>query len=715
VRPSALRFAVAAALIVAMWARLERPAALGGLVLAALLAALPVLVPPRLRLPVLAASTLVALELFVRLSPTRFWHGFLDFYDVQLPFDPHAQPAMHHVVQVAVYGFAAVVGMALAWRRPALAALALLVGAAWPATLVTGPGELLRGALILAAVLVLLVERAPRTALAAGAALTLAAIAASTAPALARNELLPWQTWDIRPALRTVDVSFAWDASYTGIDFPRRATTVFTATGPPQSRYWRATTLDVFASDHWLERLVPAVAPTTRVDFVRGALVPARSRDRDRWISQRVTVAALADPHLVGAGEPIAFESPAAPIRYASDGTAMVAGALVRGDRYTVWSAPADPGPAALARSRPAYPLALLRAGYLDFQGGIRFPVYGAPERRAALRAIGGPYARMAALAERVAGGAPGPYAAAVALEGWFRRSGGFRYDEHPPAVAGVPPLAAFTLRTKRGYCQHFAGAMALMLRMLGVPARVAVGFTSGNYDAKKGLWTVTDKDAHAWVEAWFAGYGWLPFDPTPGRGELAARYSASSAGFDAGALVARLRGPGPMTPFEAKLDRLTGGAPAPGAAGPLTGAAGPGRPSLWRLLALVAAAALAAIALVKTALRRSRYLHSDPRRIAAACRRELADVLRDQGLDVPPSATAGELAALVEGWCGVDATAFAAAVEQARFGPPGRAGEAAVAARTDLRRLKRSLRRAVGPLRRLRGLVSLRSLGLSG
>src|SRR5262249_4888117 len=163
---------------------------------------------------------------------------------------------------------------------------------------------------------------------------------------------------------------------------------------------------------------------TDRVDFSRGPLVPARSRARDEWIAQRVTVAALSDAHLVGAGEPIAFASGEAPIRYAADGKAMVAGALVRGDSYTVWSTPADP-----ARSRPSYPAALLRAGYLDFENGIRFPLYGAPGRRPALEAIGGGYARMGAQAELVAGDAPGPYAAAVALEGWFRRSGGFRYD----------------------------------------------------------------------------------------------------------------------------------------------------------------------------------------------------------------------------------------------------------------------------------------------
>jgi hypothetical protein len=113
-----------------------------------------------------------------------------------------------------------------------------------------------------------------------------------------------------------------------------------------------------------------------------------------------------------------------------------------------------------------------------------------------------------------------------VAIEAWLRSSGGFSYNEHPPQVRGMPPLVAFVTRTKQGYCQHFAGAMALMLRYLGIPARVAAGFTSGAYDADRGTWRVNDRNAHTWVEVWFNGYGWLPFDPTPGRGNLGGSYT---------------------------------------------------------------------------------------------------------------------------------------------------------------------------------------------
>ena len=120
-----------------------------------------------------------------------------------------------------------------------------------------------------------------------------------------------------------------------------------------------------------------------------------------------------------------------------------------------------------------------------------------------------------------MAGRARTPYDAVARLENWFVASGGFRYSNHPTVIQ--PALVGFVTQTRAGYCQYFAGAMTLMLRYLGIPARVAVGFAGGTYSAKSHGWLVSDRDAHAWVEVWFKGYGWLPFDPTPAGSRVLA------------------------------------------------------------------------------------------------------------------------------------------------------------------------------------------------
>ena len=324
-----------------------------------------------------------------------------------------------------------------------------------------------------------------------------------------------------------------------------------------------------------------------------------------------------------------------------------------------------------------------------------------------------------------MAGGARSPYAAAVALERWFRLGGGFIYDQHPPRSRGVPPLVDFVANTQRGYCQHFSGAMALMLRYLGIPARVAAGFTSGRYDKKAGQWVVSDRNAHTWVEVWFRGWGWLPFDPTPGRSGLAGQYSSSSPNFDVAAATGVLAGPQGLRKFGQGLaDRLGFGGrarvspdvPLLGAVAP--GAVAPDRSRAWGLLRLLTAGlgGLALLVIVaKLLVRRSRYLTRDPRRLAAACRKELRDVLLDQQVEVPPSATLRELGELVRVEFGVEAAAFGLHADAARFGPAAGAREAARATRRDLRRLRRGLRRELTRFERFRGLLSLRSLGLTG
>ena len=131
-------------------------------------------------------------------------------------------------------------------------------------------------------------------------------------------------------------------------------------------------------------------------------------------------------------------------------------------------------------------------------------------------------------------------------------------------------------------------------------------------------------------------------------------------------------------------------------------------------LLALLLGGVFAAIAVAKVAIRRGRYLTRDPRRLAAACRRELADYLVDQNIDAARSATLHELGSLVRHELAVEPDAFVAAATAARFGPPEGAARAARDARRELRGLTRAMRARMRTRDRVRGIVSLRSFGFA-
>ena len=763
-RRTALLYVVPAAVVAANWLRLESPHGSGGQALwIVLLALCPALASTRFAR---AAVALVALLLAAHsafgvsvfdarpfdgrhdfFGPLlgRFRDGFLDFYDYELPIDPGPHPFMHGVILAAVFGFCLALGLAIAARRPVAAVLALVVGAGWPATLLAGESALLRGALVLAAALVLLAGLAARDlsgvgrAIAAGAAVVLCAVVTSSSPAVAKTELLNWQQWDFYNQPQTpVSVSYVWRSDYSGVHFPKEVTTVLRIKAAPISLYWRATTLDEFNGHGWVERLPGAVKARRSPLPSRDPLLPQDARVGKNVLKEQVTVAALRDRHLVGGSLPIAFtfDDSLGPVRMARSGVAVASENLARDQSYTAWSYAPRPSAAELARANGLYPAELASDGYFDVEPGVRVPPFGVPDREARMRLlfktysfdrILQPYEPVYALAQRVVGHPTSAYAAAIGLETWFRRTGSFRYDERPGRVGEVP-LADFVLKTRRGYCQHFAGAMALMLRYLGIPARVAAGFTSGSYDGDRGTWTVTDHDAHTWVEAWFPGYGWLPFDPTPGRGSLSGGYTVSSPTFDfstARRLLELAAAFAVPDPHDWKQDTDFGqkGGATPSAEGagairrdgPLargTGTTSHG--SLLRLLVFVAAALAAAIVAAKLAVRRARYLTRDPRRFAAACRRELADFLADQGLGIPASATPSEIAAAVDAELDVDARAFADALDAARFGPPHEARASARRARRELRRLERELRERLTRVERARGLLSLRSLGFS-
>jgi len=119
-------------------------------------------------------------------------------------------------------------------------------------------------------------------------------------------------------------------------------------------------------------------------------------------------------------------------------------------------------------------------------------------------------------IAHQITDAQPTMYRKVFALQQYLKTN--FRYDEHVPPGHDVNHILYFLTQSKAGFCEQFAGTMAVLLRALHIPARVAVGFTQGTPDPKTGLWHVTTKNAHSWVEVYFQGQGWLAFEPTPSR-----------------------------------------------------------------------------------------------------------------------------------------------------------------------------------------------------
>ncbi|MGA8271996.1 MAG: DUF3488 and transglutaminase-like domain-containing protein [Candidatus Sulfotelmatobacter sp.] len=125
---------------------------------------------------------------------------------------------------------------------------------------------------------------------------------------------------------------------------------------------------------------------------------------------------------------------------------------------------------------------------------------------------------RIPQLAEQIAGPASNNYDKASALETYLKSHYGYTLQ-----LTGAPPadpLASFLFVRKQGHCEYFASSMAIMLRTLHIPSRVVNGFRSDEFNDVTGSYVVRAKNAHSWVEAYFPGYGWITFDPTPG-GEI--------------------------------------------------------------------------------------------------------------------------------------------------------------------------------------------------
>jgi transglutaminase-like putative cysteine protease len=725
--------------VAAAWLRLESPIAPLGRPIALVALALAAAAPRRrsLRVVVAVLATLVVARIVVGVDlvpgfglahgastvGTRFDNGVTDFYSTHLPFDPRVHVAMAELALAGIFAFSLVAALVAAERKPLAAAVVILLGAGWPATLLGPSHGLAMGAAILGAALVVLAglgsRRIPALAIPAVAVVAAGAVAVGSATA-ARHPLVHWQTWNLaHVASGPVGVGFVWDAQYGGLEWPKRQTVVLQVQGPQIPTYLRAAVLDDFIGDRWALS-IPRPADS---------LEPAAALRPANQTRASVTVEGLADSRLAGGSVPIRFSAGTAPLTEPERGFASLDQNLPRGFQYTVWSYSPRPTAAQLRRSKPDYPALLVDDDFLDVGRDVSMPAFGSPRRAETEQTLLtvnpdlNPYVPLARLADEVAGNAPTPYDAVARLENWFISSGGFRYTNHPLVIS--PALVGFVTQTRAGYCQYFAGAMTLMLRYLGIPARVAVGFAGGRFSPKGHAWLVTDRDAHAWVEVWFKGFGWLPFDPTPAAPgstrvpTLAGTAAAAGGGGKGGRPGSATRAGGARSSgaIADKLSRQNGldgrAAQARARAAGATPSNGGNRRRALLFLLLVAVFAVGGVVAAKAGARLLRSRHREPRRAAAACREELVAYLVDQRIEVPRSATLQELGELVRREFGVDPRPFVIAASAARFGPSDAASGRA--ARRELGLLLNAMRRALTSRDRLRGLLSLRSLGRPG
>jgi transglutaminase-like putative cysteine protease len=416
-------------------------------------------------------------------------------------------------------------------------ALFLLVALyAIPAVALDFENEFLRGAALALLVLAFLRLEKLRVGDAGNAGLVavgVALLALMLAPALDSDQ--PW--WDYESwaedAASARSTSFSWNHNYGPLDWPRDGRELLRVRAEKRPAYWKAENLDGFDGQHWVEI-------DANVDD------PGRPEDEEALIQGtqqiRVTIRNLSSTDFITAGYADEVDSPTIREDPRGDGTWTAGRALRRGDAYTalVYTPQTNEDERRAVGNESARPdLARYRRLLLPASGTV-IGQTGAPEYvfdfPAFHDSFGALQARMEGNTRSVAPG----FARRVLREGPYKRTwalaqdlmgqskteedyvqnvlsylrDGFNYSESPPRSASN--LDGFLFDAKTGYCQQYSGAMALLLRMAGIPARVATGFSSGSLDSKTREYVVRDLDAHSWVEVWYRDIGWVTFDPTP-------------------------------------------------------------------------------------------------------------------------------------------------------------------------------------------------------
>jgi protein-glutamine gamma-glutamyltransferase len=387
-----------------------------------------------------------------------------------------------------------------------------------------------------------------------------------------------------------------------------------------------------------------------------------------------------------------------------SDGTALTGDKpLSEGDSYLATAYVPNPSEAELRAAEGQYDPRLASYTQLAIPGPptienagpsalrpattVQLPFRGrgspSPETEAALEAS--PYGDAYRLATELASGAPTTFDAVNAIQDHL--AGGYAYSENPPQ--SEYPLASFLFEDRIGYCQQFSGAMALMLRMVGIPARVASGFAPGSPDLDEdSVFQVEDLDAHSWVEVYFSGIGWVSFDPTPAASPAAGEFvDAAGAGAERGRLAEpEIRGGVLEESVRARRNADDSG----------------GGSALWVLGAV--ALAIGAVAAVAICLRAARFRRLGPAGAVEAQVAELRGGLGRMGWPVRNGETLRALEGRLRRAGKPKSAGYLQGLRRRRYSGDGSAPPT-LAARRELRR---ELTRTRGLRARLQGLVAL-------
>jgi transglutaminase-like putative cysteine protease len=640
--------------------------------------------------------------------------GHLGFYAEQIragagayardvfPLDVAAKADLRLLLSLVVYtavGAAALLGLSL--RRPLPAIAVLLVLAGFGYTTDESAREVWSAiAFLLLAGGMLALSRAlqrerwrPTDALAGGVTATLAALLAlsilGTTMVEASRPLRDWRTWDI-VGPGTTNLRFDWMQDYPRLLDPDENARVMRVRSPVAS-YWRANVLSDFTGTSWLSGGPDArlLVPLQRDGIVVYEVPPLQPAPRGSPAIQHFELESTVTSHLFAGGTPTEVRlSRPAQLRLSDAHSIGVEPPLGPTLDYTVEAIVPRLEQGDLVGRGRSYPRDVQRRyTALPFPSGqsIDGPASEAEWRAAAsATAAGREWVGLYGLNAKIVGGETDPYRIALAIEQYLRSR--YTYSLQPPSEGFDSKYAEFLFATGVGYCQHFAGAMAALLRFNGIPARVAVGFTSGD-EEREGVFVVSRNDAHSWVEAYFPGVGWAPFDPTPGR-RVPSAGDAPASGPDAAAAAGLDGGDATSEPVpQSDAAGRTRGADPGGASGQTVAPEGTAGGLPWGIALVVVLSGWPA----GRALLRRRGLHrgTTEARVRASISLLYAD-LRDSGVEVPPSQTLDETASYLESDLGLTAGELMGRVQAVAFG--GR--EATAADLEELAALRRQVRK---------------------